>query len=127
MSSAQPSCTPLSFHLSQLSYLTLLIFPVSHPRQISAVEATYALGTVRAILAFFASSAVLAVQAVIAIFAIGTIGTIEAVGTVRTILIAIPSSVVAIDVAVSSGIDAISIGSVGEHLGENCRAIGGTT
>ena len=81
---------------------------------------------VRAIGAFFASSAVLAVQAVIEIFAIGTIGTIEAVGTVRTILIAIPSSVVAIDVAFSNGIDAISIGSAGEHLGENFRAIGGT-
>ena len=55
-----------------------------------------------------------------------TIGTIEAVRTVRTILIATPRSVVAIDVAVSSGIDAIGIDSAGEKLGENCRANGGT-
>ena len=128
---------PTFMYSSQPRPLTPLIFPISHSPQIATVHATYTLSAVRAIFAFFATSAVLAVHAVIAIFAIVTIGTviaicaivtigtIEAVRTVRTILIAIPSSVVAIDVAVSSGIDAIGIGSVGKKLGEDCCANSG--
>ena len=116
---------PIFMHSSQPPPLTLLIFPVSHSPQIATVHTTYALSAVRAIFAFFATSAVTAVHAVIAIFAIVTVGTIEAIRTVRTILVTIPSSVVAIDVAVFSGIDAIGIGSMGKSLGENCRANGG--